>query len=172
MKIKKEIKQLRKIQRLLEDNVYPGYPFLIHGIIDMGDESAWINMYGRKMNLEKFCSEFDSKMCFHMMGSNLATKGSWATGPHQMQDHERFLQAKYDDFYIDNLGATQLYFATYAAIRECRGTKSFIFFSYDDDCEYANVQIFKDDEAGTALEKINTYLREYCGIDETGKEVA
>ena len=129
MKVKKEIQQLRKIQQLMEDNVYPGYPYMIHGIVDMEDKCGWIGLGGRKMNLEKFCHEINAELCYQLIGSTKATKGSWIVDTH-MEEHEQYLKAEYNDFYNDNVEVAKLYFALYAAIRESKGTNNIIFFTY------------------------------------------
>lgn len=162
MKLAKEIKMLRKAEELHEDNVYPGYPFLIHGIVDMKNETGSINL-GKFIGLNKFIDEIHSKLCYHMVGNYESQKGSWLNETH-MENHKKYLKMGYDDFYIDNLEVTKMFFALFAAIRECKGKSDYIYFGYDGDADFAWVERFHGDRAGTKEEKIRKYLADYYEI--------
>lgn len=153
--MKQEIKLIRRIERYHESMVYPGYPFLIHGYVDMGEKVGSINL-SNPMTLEKFCKEFDAKMCYQMVNSQMSVKGNWLVNT-QMAESKRFLNAEYDDFYIDCLGATRLYFALYSAIRELKknDSKAIIYFGYDDNTEWTWVEVFN------SMDNIKSFVHEY-----------
>lgn len=162
MKMTKEIKMLRRAEKMHDDNVYPGYPFMIHGIVDMKDGVGYIDR-GDAMPLEKFIHEVSASLCYHMVGNCNSTKGSWLNDT-KMEAHKKYLEADYDDFYIDNLPVTQLYFALFAAIRETKGKDALIYWGYDGDSDCAWVEVFAEDERGTKEEKIRQYLADYYEI--------
>ena len=157
--MKKEVKLLRAVQRYLDDFAYPGYPFAANGIVDMETQQCWMGPRGGAMKFENFMKEFDSMITYQVLGSNLATKGSFLVDS-KMSPVKEFLEAEYDDFYIDSIEATKLYFAFYAAYRAAKNTKSFIFYQCDCDCCYTNVEIFCDDAEGTALSKIKKFIKD------------
>lgn len=164
--MKEEIRILRRVQKYLEEFQYPGYPFAINGIVDMGTQKCYLGYHGKALNFESFREKFDALLAYQMVGCNLAEKGSFLNDS-KMADHEKFLQADFEDFYIDNMEATQLYFAFYAAYREA-DTNSIIFFQCDGDSDYVDVKIFKDGLKETALSQIKKYKKEL--MDETKEE--
>ena len=151
--MKQEIKVFKKIERTFNDLMYPGYPFSIIGYADLGTEEFWLQ--GKKINsLRNFCNSFDSLCCYHMVGSELATKGSWLIETH-MDMPEDFLKADYDRFYIDNYEVVKLYFAVYSAIRAFRATKQYLFFVYNGEADYVDVKAF------STVEEIEQYRQDY-----------
>lgn len=155
--MKDEIKLLRNCQRILNDNVYPGYPFQMSVIIDMKTKDAWIDL-NRKTTLSAFMQRLNNATVFCSLGTTKANKGSWVQD-RTMSSPEEILNAESDDFYIDNLEVTKFYFAVNAAIRECRDKDSIIFACVDCNCDYVDCKIFNKKE------DIEKYIEEYWSID-------
>ena len=116
------------------------------------------------MPLEKFIHEIHANFCYHMIGNYESTKGSWLQNT-KMQDHEKYLKAEYDDFYIDNIEVTKLFFALFAAIRETADKDALVYWGYDGDPDFAWVEVFTEDDSGTKEAKIRKYLADYYEIN-------
>ena len=149
-----EIKLIRRMEKFHDDHMYPGYPFLIHGVIDCEDKVGYIDGGKAMPLLTKFFPKFESMVCYHMVDCSLTIKGSWLNETH-MDPYQKILEAEYDDFYIDNLEVTKLYFALYSAYRSNRNTKKFIYFGYDGDSEYVWVKVF------SSVKEIKQYIKDY-----------
>ena len=72
--MKEEIKLLRKAQKSLWDNMYPGYPFQLSIVIDLEEKSAWIDYCGRKTKLENALMLVSSKLMYVGAGAQNTSK--------------------------------------------------------------------------------------------------
>ena len=79
-----------------------------------------------------------------------------------MEHYKTFLQEKWhdengnDQFYIDNEGLVRLYFSVWSAIREYKDTDKIMFFDYNGETEWAEVQVF--DNAEEIQDYYDTYF--------------
>ena len=145
---------LHNIEDVHFGNMYPGYPFAMIGYYYTKLNSGEID--GSTFhNLEEFRKVFETNLIFQCLGSNLAIKGSWATGEHKMESYKAFLDANEDDFYFGELNAVKLYFAFYSAYREYKDKDSIIFFVINTECDYLDVQVFQSEE------ELQKYCEEY-----------
>ena len=164
MKKRKEFSLLKKCCRFLEDMEYPGYPFSRFGIVDFKTKDCWVNnkknSFVTDANFEKFGLLFQSGLLYNILDSNFTCKGSFVTDSH-MEHYKTFLQEKWhdengnDQFYIDNQDLTRLYFAVWSAIREFQNTDKIMFFDYNGETEWVEVQVFDN------IEEIQAYYNTY-----------
>lgn len=161
----KEFLLLRKMGRKLVDQWYPGYPVAFYGVIDCGTKDIWIDpdTTTTLKDWVDFKKYFDINLLYHILDTNLATKGSWVRDT-EMANYKKFVESAeepFDDyFWIQSEGLVRLYFGVWAAIREYQDQKKYIFFSYDEEYSDTNCQI----KVFSSLEEIEQYRHEY-GFD-------
>lgn len=155
---RKEFRKLKSLSMKAESWQYPGYPFSLHGVIDFKTKNCWTTNNHKSFKIKswlQFVKEFDSYLLYHILGTRFGCKGNFVCES-KMANYETFLHEKdYDDYYIDNLELTRLYFAVWSAIREYKDTDKLLWFIYDGDSEYADVLLFDN------IEQINKYAKEY-----------
>ena len=144
----KRITLLRTINKKAEEQQYPGYPFQLTGIIDLKNKKGMFDSYGRPMDILKFFEKFDSHLVFQALGSKLAQKGNWYNDGHKLAEYKKFISqdVDYDDFYFDNLNAVKLWFGVYSAYRQFKDKDRVIWFIIDDDSEYVDIKVFKNEQ--------------------------
>lgn len=149
--MKKEIKELRKIQKYSWNLMYPGYPFAECVVIDLNkvDENAyepegkiWLSWYNKKpVRLSKGLEQLESKILYQTLGFKGATKGSFIIDPH-IDSYKKILKANYDDFYIDNDYAAKFYMSLVSAIRTYMHKGAIIIGIIDMDSDFVDVKVF------------------------------
>lgn len=163
MKKRKEFLALKKCCRYLDDLKYPGYPFAICGIIDFKTLDCYVDNHGDFVtdpSFHKFSLWFEAGLLYNILDSDFTRKGSFVVDSY-MADYKIFLEEKWQDeegrdqFFIDNQELVRLYFAVYAAIRQYKSSEKILFFSYDGDSEWVDVQVFDN------LEEINQFYETY-----------
>ena len=169
MRTRKEFRKIKHIIRVLESNQYPGYPYCSFGVIDFKTKDCWTSNFRKNFITDegwnKFASQFEAGMLYHVLDSRFDQKGNFIFNSH-MDNYKKFLtepwQTSRDDgddlienFYIDNQELVRLYFAVYAAIREYKDTSKIMLYIYDGDAEYVDVLLFD------TLDEINKYYKDY-----------
>ncbi len=158
--MKKEIRTLRKAQRVLEALQYPGYPFQLSIIIDLEDKVAWVDSRGRKQPLEKALHDISENLLYRCITADSTSKRTFIIDQH-LEDYKKYLKYDYDQFYIDSVPCCQFYFALNAAIYNDKKTdKGFIFACVDEDTDYVDVQRFSN------LQEIEQYIKDYFTSEE------
>lgn len=152
-------KLLHKATRLHFREMYPGYPFAMIGFYFTKLNSGEVDKHTFS-NISNFRKLFETNLIFQCLGSDLATKGSWATGRHKMDSYKAFLDANEDDFYFDELNAVKLYFAFYSAYRQYKDKDAIIFFVINTECDYVDVRVFE------TIEELEQYQKEYWVEDQ------
>jgi len=152
--MKKEIKILRKCQKVLQDLQYPGHPFQLSIVIDLADYKAWVD-YGKVQDLNKALIEICQPLMYRTAGCDLMTKGTWLQDQN-LSNSEKILKADLDRFYIDDIDAVRFYLALNSAIYSHKKKEPiFIFACIDEDTEYVEVKTFN------TLQEIEQYYNEY-----------
>lgn len=155
MKMKQEVRLLRKAQKIAWDNMYPGYPFSMTIIIDLEDKSAYVNWCGKKISLSRALEQVYSKLIYQCLGANNTSKKSFLVDQH-LEDYQTYLKCNEEDFWFNNLNAVRFYFALNSAIFNHKKTdKGYVFGIIDDDCDYVDVRVFND------LKDIQAYVDNY-----------
>lgn len=155
--MKNEIKILRKCQKLLSDLRYPGYPFQVSIVIDLEEQSAWINYCGKKQPLVKALQELYASLMFVCLEADNTSKKTFLTNQH-LEPYEKYLEYDSDNFYIGNINACRLYFALNSAVynnKKSELTGKYIFACMDEDTEYVEVKLF------TSLEQVQQFYNDY-----------
>ena len=145
--MKNEIKYLRKCQKSLWDQQYPGYPYQLSVVIDLKEKAGYKDV-GRKMPLDRLLKEVNNELIYQSLGANNTSKQTFIIDQH-LEDHSKYLLAEYGDFFIDNLNAVRFYFALNSAI--VHNQKGYIFAMIDEECECVDVKVFNN------LEEIKKY---------------
>ena len=153
--MKREIRLLRKAQKVLNDLQYPGYPYQLSIVIDLEEKSAWVDYYGKKQPLNKALREIAPSLLYQCLWAERTSKQTFLIDQH-LEDHQKYLKYEYDQFGIDSYECCKFYFALNAAICNHKKTdKGFIFACIDEDTEYVDVQVFND------VASIEKYINEY-----------
>lgn len=153
--MKREIRLLRKAQKVLNDLQYPGYPYQLSIVIDLEEKSAWVDYYGRKQPLNKALREIAPSLLYQCLWAERTSKQTFLIDQH-LEDYQKYLKYEYDQFGIDSYECCKFYFALNAAICNHKKTdKGFIFACVDEDTEYVDVQVFND------VASIEKYINEY-----------
>ncbi len=156
-KMKDEVKLLRKAQKVLWDNLYPGYPLQISVVMDLAEDTAWVDYKGYKTNLHRAMEIIQSATCFHALECNKVTKGNWLID-RTAEEVDEILKAKDEDFYIFDYDILKFYFGLASALVNIKDKKKgFIFGVYDEDCCYVDVKVFGENDK----DKIQKYVEEY-----------
>jgi len=163
----KEINTFKKMEKIVGDMMYPGYPFVVVGYADLEKENYFLNGTCYQ-GLKQFSEKFDSLLCYHMVGSNLAHKGNWLESTY-MAEIERFIKADFDDFYIDNYEVTKLWFATYSALRYVANVEKdkkpkFLWFYYNGEADFVEVKLFR------TAEELEQFYKDYWEEWESKEE--
>ena len=158
MQMKNEIKLLRKAQKLLWENQYPGYPFQTSIIVDVADKCAWVDYCGRKVNLETALARIGNKLLYAGLGARKTDKRTFIIDQH-LEDYKEYLDYNEEDFYFDNLNAIRLYFALSSAIFNRKTYDNvFVFGVIDDECDLVDVRVFDNEH------DIQAYVDTYEGV--------
>ena len=157
--MKNEIKLLRKAQKVLWENQYPGYPFQVSIIIDLEEKCGWFDYCGRKESLNSILSKLNNILIYQCLDARNTNKRTFIIDQH-LEDYRKYLDYDYEDFSIDNLNAVKLYFALNSAIyNRKKKDKGFIFAVVDEDSEYVDVRVFNNEH------DIQAYVDNYYGED-------
>lgn len=153
--MKQEIKELRKAQKCMWDNQYPGYPFQLTIVIDLEEKVAWVDWNGKKQPLEKALASIAPSLLYQCLDADNTSKRTFVVDQH-LEDYKKYLEYDDDQFYISQTNICRFYFALNSAIYNHKKTdKGFIFACIDDDAEYVDVQVFND------LQTIKNYVKDY-----------
>ena len=153
MPMKKEIKLLRKVQRLYESDLYPGHPGVDAFIIDVKENKIYRTSIGKDSSRPKdFDKEF-STICkglmYRSLGSDLLVKPSFIQNG-VYGNIEDVNKSQYEDYFIDSVEAVKLFFGINFALIEHKGENVFIFAfaNYAEECSgtfvFKNIEEIKD----------------------------
>lgn len=157
--MKKEIRILRKCQKILWDLQYPGYPFQMSVVIDIADYKAWVD-YGKVQDLNRALISISQPLLYQAVNCDLMTKRTFLQDQN-LSTVDEILKADYNQFYIDNYNAVRFYLALMSAIyKHKKNEKAFIFACIDDDTDWVDVKVF------TTLEEIKKYHHDYFKSEE------
>ena len=153
--MKQEIRTLRKLQKILKDMQYPGYPYQLSIVIDLEEKCAWVDYWGKKQPLEKIWAEIAPSLLYRCLDADKTTKRTFIFDQH-LEDYREYLNYDYDNFCVGSLECWKFYFALNAAIyNHAKTDKGFIFACVDEDTEYVDVQCFEN------MDQINKYANTY-----------
>lgn len=157
--MKPEIRTLRKCQKVMRDNQYPGYPFQLSIVIDLAEYKAWVD-YGDAQDLDRALLEISQPLLYNAVECDLMTKRTFLVDQ-DLSTVEEILNADYDRFSIDNYNVVRFYLALMSAIFSHKKKDSvFIFACVDDDCDWVEVKTFNN------LQEITQYYNEYFKREE------
>jgi len=152
--MKKEIRLLRKAQKVMEDMQYPGYPFQLTIVIDLEDYKAWVD-YGKAQDLNRALIDISQPLLYNAVNCDLMTKRNFLQDQN-LSTVDEILKADYDQFYIDSYNTVRFYLALMSAIySHKKKDKAFIFACIDEDTEYVDVRCFDN------LQEIEQYIKDY-----------
>ena len=165
--MKQEIKLLQKAQKIMRDNMYPGYPYQDSIIIDLENNQAY-DHYGRKRSKDKLLKEIYADLLYQVVGHTESTKRTFIQDRH-ISNIDHFTDSRFDidELYIDSDLAARFYLAIQSALCEIydnKITKGFMFACMDADCDYIEVKIF------TELKEVNKFVKEYFEGEEVDDE--
>ena len=149
--MKEEIKELRKCQRFLDDLKFPGYPTQLSIVIDIEEKVGWFNL-NHKKSLKECLKDLFASLIYGCLGAKNTSKRTFVIDQH-LEDYEKYLTYKEEDFYIDNLNAWRMYFSINSVL--ANRSKGYVFAYLDEDMETVEVKVFDN------LEQITTYVKEY-----------
>ena len=152
--MKKEIRLLRKAQKVMEDMQYPGYPFQLTIVIDLADYKAWVD-YGKAKDLNQALIDISQPLLYNAVNCTLMTKRNFLQDQN-LSTVDEILKADYHQFYIDNYNAVRFYLALMSAIySHKKKDEVFIFACIDEATEYVDVRSFYN------LQEIEQYVKDY-----------
>jgi len=157
--MKPEIRTLRKCQKVMRDNQYPGYPFQLTIVIDIAEHKAWVD-YGDAQDLDHALRDISQPLLYNAVECDLMTKRTFLVDQ-DLSTADEILKADYDRFSIDNCNAVKFYLALMSAIfSHKKKDPVFIFACVDDDSDYVEVKEFKN------LDEIKKFYEDYFNYPE------
>ena len=153
--MKNEIRLLRKAQKVLWENQYPGYPFQMSVIVDLEEQCAWVDYVSHKTNLNEAIAKIYGTLMYVSFGARNTDKRTFIIDQH-LEDYKKYLDYDEEDFYIDNVNAVRFYFALSSAIyNRKKNDKRVVFAVIDDESDFVDVQVFDN------IHDIEEYVKDF-----------